>query len=201
LRHAGEGTKQKFPFSATHGNIYIPPGVLEVLQWELRDRFLARADAERPISRNTLSVMVEHEQVLPGAVIRLTANLEGEVSPAAQTLLDAEPGPKSTSPEALEAVRDRRIHVQLAWQAGLPGNPSLPAAPDVVFGVLTRTPAAGEYAGELQAPLAEGYYRLLSEVWLDGVRVTDTDLLCVDDGHPGWSIDPVTGKVVARVLE
>ena len=98
-------------------------------------------------------------------------------------------------------MRDGRIHVQLAWQSGLPGNPPLLAVPDVVNGVLTRTSAAGEYAGELQAPLAEGYYRLLSEAWLDGVRVTDTDLLIVDDGHPGWSIDPVTSKVVARVLE
>ena len=106
--------------------------------------------------------------------------------------------PESMSPEALEAVRDGRIHVQLAWQSGLPGNPPLLAVPDVVYGVLTRAPAEGEYAGELQAPLAEGYYRLLSQAWLDGVRVTDTDLLIVDDGHPGWSIDPVTGKVVAR---
>ena len=137
--------------------------------------------------------------MLPGALIRLTANLEGEVSAAAQALLDAAPGPESLAPQALEAVRDGRIHIQLAWQSGLPGNSPLLAVPDVVNGVLTRGPAAGAYAGELQAPYAEGYYRLLSEAWLDGVRVTDIDLLIVDDGHPGWSIDPMTGKVVARV--
>jgi pimeloyl-ACP methyl ester carboxylesterase len=196
-----EGAQQKLPFVATHGNIYIHPEVLEVLQWELRDRFLAGAGAERPLPQNTLSVTIEHEQVLPGALIRLTASLEGEVSAAAQGLLDTAPGPESMAQEALEAVRDGRIHVQLAWQSGLPGNPPLLAVPDVVNGVLTHTSAEGEYAGELQAPLAEGYYRLLSEAWLDGVRVTDTDLLIVDDGHPGWSIDPVTGKVVARVPE
>ena len=196
-----KGAQQKLPFTATHGNIYIHPAVLEVLQWELRDRFLAGAGVERPLPRNMLSVTTEHEQVLPGALIRLTASLEGEVSAAALALLDTVSGPESMSPEAFEAVRDGRIHVQLAWQSGLPGNPPLLAVPDVVYGVPRATPTDGEYVGEIQAHLAEGYYRLLSEAWLDGVRATDTDLLIVDDGHPGWTIGPVTGKVVARVLE
>ena len=39
------------------------------------------------------------------------------------------------------------------------------------------------YTGELPALAAEGYYRLLSKVWLDGVRVTDSDLLVVNDRH------------------
>jgi hypothetical protein len=94
--------------------------------------------------------------------------------------------------------RDGRIHVQLAWESGLPGNPPLPEPPDVVSTVLVNGPTPGEYIGELQAPYAEGYYRLLSEVWLDSVRVVDRDLLVVDDGYAGWSIDPTTGMVMAR---
>jgi pimeloyl-ACP methyl ester carboxylesterase len=189
---------QKLPFVATHGNIYVHPAVLEVLQWELRDRYLASPDTARPVSRNTLSVRAEAEQILPGAAIRLTANIEGEVSPEARALLDAALGADAASPEVLENVDDGRIHVQLAWQSGLPGNPPLPAVPDVVFGVLVPGADPGEYAGEIRAPHAEGYYRLLSELWLDGVRLTDTDLLIVDDGYPGWSIDPVTGRLVVR---
>lgn len=73
----------------------------------------------------------------------------------------------------------------------------MPAIPDVMLGILTPA-AAGTYACEIQTPYAEGYYRLLSEVWIDGVRVTDIDLLVVDVGNPGWTIDPVSGKVVAR---
>jgi pimeloyl-ACP methyl ester carboxylesterase len=189
---------QKLPFVATHGNIYVHPAVLEVLQWELRDRYLAGPDVARPVARNTLSVTAEAEQVLPGAPIRLTAIIEGDVSAEAQALLDAELGAALASPEVLEAVRDGRIHVQLAWQSGLLGNPPLPAVPDVVFGILRPGLTPGEYVGEISAPHAEGCYRLLSEVWLDGVRVADTDLLIVDDGHPGWSIDPVTGRLLAR---
>lgn len=196
-----EAADQNLPFVATHGNIYVHPGVLEVLQWELRDRFLASAGVQRPIPRNTLAVTIEHEQVRPGALIGLRAVIEGEVSAAAQALLDSEPDPESMLPEALEKVRDGRIHVQLAWHSGLPGNAPLPEAPDVVFGVLTRGSLAGEYTGQIQAPFSEGYYRLLSEAWLDGVRVVDIDLLIVDDGNPGWSIDPVTGRVLPRMTE
>ena len=58
-----------------------------------------------------------------------------------------------------------RIHVQLAWESGLPGNPPLLSRARRGHGVLTCTPA-GEYEGEIQAPLAEGYYRLLSQAWL-----------------------------------
>ena len=104
---------------------------------------------------------------------------------------------RATNPQAMISVRRAQPRVQLAGQAGLPANPALLAVSDVVDGVLTRDSDVGEYTGELQAPLAEGYYRLLSEAWLDDVRVTNTDLLIVDDGHPGWSIDPATGKVVA----
>lgn len=192
-----EAAKQKLPFAATHGNIYVHPAVLEVLQWELRDRYLADSAATRPAPRAMLSVTAAPEQVVPGGRIRLMATVEGEVSAAAQALLDAELPAGLVPPEVLEEVRDGRIHVQLAWQSGLPGNPPLPAVPDVVFGVLVRGASPGEYAGEITAPYAEGYYRLLSEVWLDGVRVTDTDLLVVDDGYPGWSVDPVTGRLLA----
>jgi hypothetical protein len=195
-----EAAQQKLPFAADHASIYVHPGVLEVLQWELRDRFLARADAKPPVAPYMLSVTLDREQYLPGQTIQLAATLEGPVSAAAQALLDARPG--AITPEELEEVRDGRIHVQLALQDGLPGNPPLPAIPDVVLGILSPGAVAGEntreYTGQVQAPYAEGYYRLLSEVWIDGVRVTDIDLLVVDDGHPGWTIDPVTGQVVAR---
>lgn len=193
-----EAAHQKIPISANHGNIYVHPGVLDVLQWELRDRFLASPGAQRPVARNTLAVTLDREQVQPGGVVRLHAALEGPLPAHAQAVLDAAPTPESMSKEALEEVRDGRIHVQLAWESGLPGNPPLPETPDVVFGVLTRGAEAGEYTGEIQAPFAEGYYRLLSQAWIEGARVVDIDLLVVDDGHPGWSIDPLTGHVVAR---
>lgn len=193
-----ERAQQKLPFVATHGNIYVHPGVLEVLQWELRDKYLAGAGAERPQPANTLATTAEAEQVFPGAPIRLKALLDGPLSDGALACLHREPTPESLAPEALEEVRDGRIHVQLAWQEGLPGNPPLPAVPDSVFGVLLPGDAPGEFVGEIRAPYAEGCYRLLSQVWLDGVRVTDSDLLVVDDGHPGFTIDPVTGKVIAR---
>jgi pimeloyl-ACP methyl ester carboxylesterase len=192
-----EAASQKLPFSATHGNIYVHPGVLEVLQWELHDRFLAGAGVQPPVSRNALAVAVEQEQVRPGAPVRLRASVDGEVSAAAQALLDAEPSPDSMLPERLEEVRDGRIHVQLAWQSGLPGNPPLPAVPDVVFGILIRDSETGEYAGEIRVPFAEGYYRLLSEAFIDGARIVDIDLLIVDDGAAGWSVDPETGQALA----
>ena len=63
-----EDAQQKLPFSCNARQHQHPPAVLQVLQWELRDRFLAGAGAECPIPRNTLSVTTEHEQVLPGAL-------------------------------------------------------------------------------------------------------------------------------------
>lgn len=86
-----EAAQQKIDFSADHGSIYMHAGVLEVLQWELRDRFLARADAKPPVARHSLSVILDGEQYLPGQTTHLTATLEGLVSPAAQALLDARP--------------------------------------------------------------------------------------------------------------
>ena len=85
----------------------------------------------------------------------MTASLKGEVSAAAQALLDAGRA-QSMSQEALEAVRDGRIHVQPAWRSGLPGNPPLLAVPDVENGVLTRTPMEGNMPANSRRPWLRG---------------------------------------------
>lgn len=193
-----EAARQAHPFVANHGSIYVHPGVLDLLQWELRDRYLAGGGARetQPVPTYDLAVTTDREQYVPGATILLRAEIDGLTEEADRRLLEV----AAAGASAPDLARDGVVRVRLAWQSGLPGNPPIPDTPEVVEGVLHRGASAVEFVGEIRAPHAEGYYRLLSAAWVGDIRVTDTDLLIVDDGYAGWSIDPATGHALEQPL-
>jgi pimeloyl-ACP methyl ester carboxylesterase len=175
---AGDGTvpersavhpnaKEKLPFAAEHGNIYVVPAVLEFLKWELIDKFrIERKRASLVTERLTIAFNPDRDIYSPGETINLWATIH-------QNTLESPP------------VSSASIQVQLLWGAALPGSePGEPPKdlPGIRLRESKETP--GRYEGSLVAPTTEGYYRLTSTVKAVGERAVRLEELIAIETLP-----------------
>jgi len=138
----------KLPFAVGHGDIYVNPGVLEFLQWELMDKYRAPERAE--VTTPQLSVLFEpnRDAYAPNETIGLVAQVLGPEDLAGQR----------------QPVEGAAIHAQVVWQEPLPGDEPTPSRVKPLRHQLSSAVEPGRYLGQLQAPEQEGYYQLMAVV-------------------------------------
>jgi pimeloyl-ACP methyl ester carboxylesterase len=155
---AGDGTvpersavhpaaEEKLPFAASHGDIYVNPALLDVLKWELSDKYQAASRAAVSTERLAVVFVPDKDVYAPGEAVRLTAtvhrNQDGSRVPGAS------------------------ITAGLVWDGDLPGKKP-GTAPAAVPQARLWDQDDGKYEGSLTAPEREGYYRLVALVNADG---------------------------------
>jgi hypothetical protein len=155
---AGDGTvpersavhpaaQTKLPFAASHGDIYVNPALLDVLKWELSDKYQAASRAAVSTERLTVVFEPNKDVYAPGEAVRLTA-----------TVRRNQDGSR---------VAGASITAQLVWDGDLPGKePGAP--PSALPQARVWDQGDGKYEGSLTAPEGEGYYRLEALVNADG---------------------------------
>lgn len=152
---AGDGTvpvrsavhpnaQQKLPFVVGHGDIYVNPAVLEILEWELVRKFQLGVLAEAVTSRLRIQFEPDKDVYSPAEAIHMWS-----------TVADLE----QDTP-----VSGARINSRLLWREALPGSLSQPPwnLPELTLEEIPGSP--GRYEGSLSAPLVEGYYTLQAVV-------------------------------------
>lgn len=134
---------QVLPFAATHGDIYVADPVIEILTWELVDKFGQPERAALTTERVKIVFEPNRDVYAPGEKIALRATI-------------------TANNEDLTPVTGASITAQVLWRAPLPGTkPNVPAAPSQT-NLWEDDHEEGAYWGELAAPAAEGYYRIVA---------------------------------------
>jgi pimeloyl-ACP methyl ester carboxylesterase len=176
---AGDGTvpersavhpqaQAKLPFAAGHGDIYVHPAVLEVLQWELGDKYREPGRASLTTPQTSVLFEPDDECYAPGELMRLAAQVLGP---------EDEAGRREPVPEA-------QIAVELAWRGPLPGDAPRGAPPAPLWTRLSLAGEPGRYVGSLQAPGREGYYELRALVEAPGEAPLALSELLVVEKEP-----------------
>jgi pimeloyl-ACP methyl ester carboxylesterase len=134
----------RLPFVVGHGDIYVHPAVLEMLRWELIDKF------DNGIGK----ALVETESMWLSFNPEKDGYRENETIWLRATLTDKQDQP----------LPDASITVTIQWDRPLPGDvvpADLPAPLQVkLVSVANRADA---YEGLLFGPAVNGYYRLTAE--------------------------------------
>ena len=138
---------QKLPFTATHGNIYVDPAVLEFLKWQLVDQYGPVSFAVLTTGRLRLLFEPEGDLFEPGAPVPVWATVH---------TLEGEPEESAT------------IMVRFEWEGPLPGAAGAEPPEALPAGRLDPAGAPGRWEGTLSAPEVEGYYRLQATVNVPG---------------------------------
>ncbi len=178
---AGDGTvpersavhpnaQTKLPIAASHGDIYVNPALLDVLQWELDDKYQAATRATVSTERLTVIFEPERDVYGPGEEVKLVATVRRNQ--------DGQP------------VSGAGITAQLLWGGELPG--SKPAAPPAATAParLWWEEGSKRYEGTLTAPRAEGYYRLRAVVNAEGQPPIDLEELIAVEAPEGAAAAP-----------
>ncbi|WP_406699464.1 hypothetical protein V5E97_11405 [Singulisphaera sp. Ch08] len=160
------GAREKIPVVADHGDIYVNPFALEVLQWELMDKFRLPTERERDAaatSRLTITFTPDRDAYSPGEPIALRATIHGND--------DGNP------------VSGAVVQSRLIWRGPLPGSgPAGAAAAAPVVRLWEDEAAGGHYSAEMVAPATEGYYQLKALVSPpDEAAVELEELIAVED--------------------
>lgn len=156
----------RLPFVATHGDIYIAPPVLEFLRWELLDKF--RGGFRAASMGEMFSVLFEPERdsYAPGEKIHLRAQVLGETDAAGMR----------------PAIEDAAILTALVWKSALPGSDPAQVQPAMARARLEPAGHPGNYAGEMIAPEAQGYYDLVTVIEAPGMApITLTEMILVEE--------------------
>ncbi len=131
---------QRLPFVVSHGDIYVNPAVLEILRWELMDKFDGTSKSLVATETMLLSFNPDKDAYREFETIWLYANLSD----------------KQDMP-----LRNATIVVTLHWDRPLPGDPLPTTTPDDVTVKLVSLPRKpGSFEGLLYGPSQNGYYRL-----------------------------------------
>lgn len=150
---AGDGTvpersavhpnaREKLPFAVGHGDIYVNPAVLEIMEWELIDKY-QQVHERAALTTGRLTIIFEPDQdiYLPGEAIHLWSTVH--------RIKDGSP------------VSGARIEVQLNWREALPGQAQTPQPQELPKTRLWESDETkGRYEGSFEAPMGEGYYLL-----------------------------------------
>ena len=145
---------QKLPFVVGHGDIYVNPAVLEFLEWEMVDKYTELEFAVLITPDYSLLFEPERDTCQPGETITIKAEAYGEQD---------KDGPR-------QSIEGLRIMTSLEWQEPLPGDPPVELAPQPTIASLLPSGEAGSYFAQLTVPDAEGYYTLIGEVHLPGMK-------------------------------
>ncbi len=149
---AGDGTipersavypeaKKQLAYPVDHGHIYYDPAVLSQIEWELLGQYQNQPErAFVATQRLTISFEPDRDFYAPGELINMRATLHRK---------------RDDSP-----VSDATINAQLIWRQALPGSIQTAPSANPPMTRLSASRRAGDYAGSLAAPQAEGYYRL-----------------------------------------
>ena len=139
--------ERKLPFASTHGNIYVDPAVLEFLKWELVDKYGPVSFAVLKTGRLELMFEPEGDLFEPGEPVPMWATVH---------TLDGEPEEKAA------------VSVRFEWEGPLPGASGAEPPGTLPTGQLAATDTAGRWEGSLNAPEAEGYYRIQATITVPG---------------------------------
>jgi hypothetical protein len=156
----------KLPFAASHGDIYVHPSVVEILQWELIDKYQAGQRAALTTENVTIVFEPERDFYQPGESIRLWATVHRN---------------DNGTP-----VGNATVRAQIRWREALPGNEDvdLPPLPEVVTLDPIET-IAGRYEATITAPTIEGYYQIQALITPPGERVVVLEeLVAVETAIP-----------------
>ena len=174
---AGDGTvpersaihphaQQKIPFACGH-DVYAYPPALEVLRWELLDKYSGAAPERAALTTARLTILFEPDRDVysPGDQIRLWASV-------------------NDNPPGAAAVSGAQIQAELVWRQPLPGaEPRVGPAAGRSIMLAESESVPGRYEGVLNAPAAEGYYDLRATVEIIGEAVLELrELVAVDAG-------------------
>jgi hypothetical protein len=139
--------KQKLPFAVGHGDIYVTPAVLEMLQWELIDKYQQPERAILITERLTIVFEPEKDTYNPGETINVWA-----------TIHDA----------ARKPISGARVETRLIWRQALPGEAHVTSSQTLPKTRMWEEDGApGRYRcddEDFVAPEIEGYYSLQTTV-------------------------------------
>ena len=141
---------ENLPFAVGHGDIYVNPAVLEILEWELIDKY-GQPDRASLITQR-LRILFEPEQDIysPSEEIKLWATIHENQEPA-------------------PPVSGAKVVVQLLWRAALAASEQVKPPKHLPRTRLWESEESeGRYEGSLMAPDTEGYYQLRATVEVSG---------------------------------
>lgn len=137
------------PFIAGHGDIYVVPALVEILEWELIGKFQELERAALTTEQLTIIFEPDQDVYSPGERINLWARIQ--------------------SNKDKSAISDASIQVQLEWVEPLPATERVESLQIIPIVRLEESDEiAGRYEGSLDAPQTEGYYRLKAVVNVQG---------------------------------
>lgn len=136
---------QKLPFTASHGDIYIVPPVLDKLEFELVTKYRLGVLAQAVTRNLKIQFEPDRSDYSPGETIRLWATVHQRA--------DSMP------------IHGAEIEVSLEFHQHLPGFPEPTSLSEPQRGMLVESNIeSGRYEGSLTAPSISGYYHLLATV-------------------------------------
>jgi pimeloyl-ACP methyl ester carboxylesterase len=158
---AGDGTlsertainpnaREQIPILAGHGDIYVNPNLLEILKWELSDKYRMVTRATKRQLPTGITFTTDQEIYSLGQPIRLVATIKDEKDRS---------GSFSRS----------SIVAQINWHSNLPGTQILQNHPETrEIQLWQNRGILGRYEGTLSAPETEGYYQVRVRVKMPG---------------------------------
>ncbi|MEW5871280.1 MAG: hypothetical protein AB1894_18555 [Chloroflexota bacterium] len=172
---AGDGTvpqrsaihpqaREKLPYAAGHGDIYVVPPVLEKLEFELVSKYGLGVLAALVTERLAIQFEPQGEVFAPGEAIPVWASLRQRQSGA--------------------PVFGAQVSVQAVLSQALPGSDSETSEPSPEIQMEASLRVAGRYEGELIAPQTPGYYRLVARVTVPGENPVELEELVLVEAAP-----------------
>lgn len=167
---------QSLPFAATHGDIYVADPVIEILVWELVDKFGPTDRAALTTERLKIIFEPDRDVYAPGEEIKLRARITDKDD-------DSKP------------VSGATVGVEVKWRESLPGMGPTAAPPDSRTNLWEDENEEGTYLGKLAAPAAEGYYRVVASFDIQGEpALTLEELISVEAVVSKEELKPTPGE-------
>ncbi len=142
--------KSSYPFSASHGDIYVNSAVLDVLEWELFGKFHVAKRAILVNERIAVISQMERDAYKPGEWIPIHFLV-------------------NESKDDRRPISGAQVRFQMVWRQPLPGNRNRFSARIPLGVALTESKEVpGSYHGSIEAPLDEGYYEIRTAVTIRG---------------------------------
>lgn len=156
----------KLPFVVGHGDIYINEAVLEILQWELVDKYRRGTRAEVSTPDLQVTFLPDRDACAPGEPFTLSARVLGPADDAGHR----------------NPLRGAVVRAMMTWEQPLPGSPPGGYPGSIPPIQLRPTGEPGGFQGQLTAPPREGYYRLTGTVSTPGQPpLTLSELFLVEE--------------------
>lgn len=157
---------QKLPFTASHGDIYVAPAVLEKLEFELITQYRVGAQAQATTPRLSIHFDADRSDYLPAEPVRVWATVHLQENHA--------------------PVYGAKVEAAFDLSKPLPGFPAPTPAETVAMQKAVRLAESGlepgRYEAILTAPAASGYYRLVIVVEAVGEAPVHLEELVLIEG-------------------